>query len=84
MAFAVSAFVAGALLPLVYAQQFEDRTYPYDILGVGEQCFEALNSTVIGCSWILHRQTGLYVEPRLNGEHRRGYTLLPPSLSHLA
>ena len=59
MSFAVSAFLAAALLPLVHTQQFEGRNYPYDILGLGEQCYEALNTTVTGCSWILHRQTRL-------------------------
>lgn len=66
MASAVSAVVAFALLPLVYAQQFEDRRYAYDTLGVSEQCFQALNSTVTGCSVILHRQTELYVMPSLD------------------
>ena len=82
MASAASAFMAFALLPLVYAQQFEDRNYAYDTLGVSEPCFQALNSTVIGCSVILHRQTGLYVTPSPDST-AKSVVAIPYSLFYL-
>ncbi|KAF5004162.1 hypothetical protein FDECE_9300 [Fusarium decemcellulare] len=46
----------AVLLPAISCQQFEQRLEPYELLGLSDECFGAVNTTFKVCSRLLRRQ----------------------------